>query len=60
MSYNNIQASNTCEGKFTVFQSPGKTRKVKERYCSEKSKDPAPMGTGNSVVVNFTAETNQC
>ncbi len=28
-----------------------------ERYCLEKSKDPAPMGMGNSGVVNFTAET---
>ncbi len=27
------------------------------RYCSEKFKDPAPMGTGNSDVVNFTEET---
>ncbi len=28
-----------------------------ERYCSEKYKDPALMGTGNSGVVNFAAET---
>ncbi len=27
-----------------------------KRYCSEKSKDPAPIGTGNSGVVNFAAE----
>ncbi len=30
---------------------------TKERYCSEKFKDPAPMGSGNMGVVNFAAET---
>ena len=28
------------------------------QYCSEKSKSPAPMCTGNLDVVDFTAETS--
>ena len=28
-----------------------------QRYCSEKSKDPAPRGSGNLGMVNFAAET---
>ncbi len=42
---------------FSEEQYPTLDPNIAQRDYSEKSKDPAPMGTGNLDVVNFTAET---